>query len=473
MSKEKCIVRQIREYGQNKGEVYAFINIIERKVYVGETGNGESRELSHAKCIFGLDTTGSNKNLIDVNQENQYCLLYLYSFNSKADGEKFWIAMETIYMYLFVKHGFQLYNSNKGKDNVGKTRKFLIDNLSEEELYKKILFFLEDYTVSKELVDDRTNKEYSVSDWKGFLDAAEEVFLNDLTNIFEENIFELSNRETRIRFWEQFVKRSRNDQNYIVLDRMGSERDFFVFNKKRLESISGGYSIEDISIKDLIDNHKMDRIIYSKAGDYLGETIYEILSNKFSDLQKKYNPIEEQQAETGTCFWAIAGEQQDWLRQVLMKEGKKESVYLFLVYTGSKSLSGETAERKAAKAFSLKRKGDKKTKYPCCYVDELIGDRNNMAFLISDFYSPKEEINSEMIEESYTAIFQNTYTNVEPSHISEGDKRKTYYLGELRDVDKEQLLRQLETVNCNKNQTRMLVARLEYPYVVALHNEAE
>ena len=68
MGKEKCVVRQLRDYANNKGEIYAFIN------------------------------------LIDENQENKYCLMYLSTFDTKNHNEKFWLALETVYMYLFVKN---------------------------------------------------------------------------------------------------------------------------------------------------------------------------------------------------------------------------------------------------------------------------------------------------------------------------------------------------------------------------------
>lgn len=47
MSQHTCIVKQIRDYSIYKGEVYAFVNIIKKRAYVGETGEGESRELEH------------------------------------------------------------------------------------------------------------------------------------------------------------------------------------------------------------------------------------------------------------------------------------------------------------------------------------------------------------------------------------------------------------------------------------------
>ena len=470
MSKRKCIVRQIRDYGQNKGEVYSFINIIEKKVYVGETGNGESREWTHAKCIFGLESSGSNNNLIDENQENSYCLLYLYSFQDKESDERFWIAMETIYMYLFVKHGFRLYNSNKGtgRDNVGATRKFLLDNISEQELYQNVLSFLKDYTVSAEYEDERTGQEFSVTNWEEFLVVAEKVFLNDITNIFGENIFELENDKKRCDFWNRFLSQSRSDENFIVLEEMKNPKDFFVFNKEKLKSISQDRNLEEISVKELVEQNHLDRIIYSKAGDYLGETIYEILSNKFADLQEKYNPFEQKEADKGMCFWSVAGDQQDWLRSILSSD-KKEDVYILLFYTGSKNLSAKTADEFNAVSFSLKRKRDKKYPYPTEFVPELVSNRNNMAFLISDFYYPKEEISTEIIEGAYTAIYEQVYSDSRPIHISEGVKQKTFYVGELQNGDREILINQLKTANCDRNNTRMILAKLQYPYVVALH----
>ncbi|MBQ4282466.1 MAG: hypothetical protein IJB96_00875 [Lachnospira sp.] len=461
----KCIVRHIRDYSENNGQVYAFINLISKKVYIGETGDGENRELTHALCIFGLEDKGSNQNLIDEKQSGGFCLLQLYSFPDKSKCDKEWLAMETIYMYLFVKHGYQLYNSNNGRDNIGKKRKFLVEKTDRKELKEYLMAFLKAYQIPKDLVNQNSNEEACcISDWDDLLKIAEKILIEDLINAFGSNIFVDMDLNERKALWNKFVEDKRVHKDFIVLENMKNIQDFFVFNKERLKANRQEYEIKQVSIKKLLEKNKLDYIIYTKAGDYLGETLYQILFNKFADLQCKYDPFEKQYKDTGMCFWSVAGDQQEWISRMLSSKCDKKDVYMLLFYTGSKNLSTALPKEKKAKTFSLKRKDEYKYEYPDFYVDELLGNRKNMAFLIADFYYPKEEIVTDMIETAYEGMFESSA----PSYICSGYNQKTYYLATIKANDKKRLLQIVEGAKEDTNQTRMILARLTYPYVVAI-----
>ena len=147
------------------GGVYAFINLLENKVYVGESKDLEERMYTHCKAIFSdkqIDSTykASNKNLITAPQK-QFCLTVFAQFDKKCEKKcekkipipkknRYWVALETVIMYLFVETGFGLYNGSgdgKIRDNLGKKRAFLLENTDIEKTRQNTVKFLNKYTL--------------------------------------------------------------------------------------------------------------------------------------------------------------------------------------------------------------------------------------------------------------------------------------------------------------------------------------
>lgn len=488
MGECKCLVRQIREYNTNKGEIYAIINIVNKKVYVGETGNGEGRELTHAKNIFGLETGGSNKKLINEKENNSYCLVYLFSFD-KEKGKNYWYALETIYMYLFVKYGFELYNFDKDckKDNVnGRAKLFRNANVSnKEELRNAIIEFLNKEEYNEKVYDiNEISKigEEEIEDsrkfvtWEELIDFAEKVFIKDIKNIFNYDIKEIVSCENPIEMWNEFLESKQKDEKYIILNEMKSETDFYVFNKKKLENLSGKQEIKikEISLKKILENNQLNKIIYSRVGDYLGESAYKILKNKIEDLNKNIE-LEFEEEKVHACFWSLSGNQQRWLRNQLSEQGEKD-VYMILSYTGSKKLSNKTESGRYVSQYSLDRKkpfydypndnGDKDNGYKTEYISD---SKNNMAFLISELYCCSENVTREIIEKSYTALFESKIA--ESKKINLCNRQKPFYVAELRENDKKSFEQSLKNADTNSNKTGFIVAKLAYPFVVAVDEE--
>lgn len=461
MSQHTCVVKQIRDYSIYKGEVYAFVNIIKKRAYVGETGEGESRELEHARCIFGL-ANSSNQALIngDGEYDKCYCLMHLYLFPEKIINVKQYYALETIYMYLFVKHGFQLYNA-KDKDNLGKKRNFLFAKMSDDERLKELLAFLRDYPLIEKVCDDNSSSPIEIKNWHELISIAEKTFLDDIYNMFNQHIETIVKGENKylITLWNNFLKVKKNDANFIILDKMNSDADFFVFNKKKLQNLLTETQIKSISLKELLEKGQLDTIIYSKIGDYLGESAYQILQNKLMDLNENIK-LEFESKSVHACFWSLAGNQQEWLQTSINERKKENEFYMILSYTGSKNLSGATD--KTAQFYSL----DQKIyySYPNKYRPEYISSRSSMSFLISELYYCEENITREVIEEAFTAIFKCGKSK----KIKDCSRQKPFFLAELRNTDKNNLKKKLENAVVDSNKTGLIIAKVVSPFVVAV-----
>lgn len=411
-----CIVRQINANDDYHGAIYAFVNVVEKKVYVGETGQGDNRELTHAKCLFGLEQ-GSNTAFVDKNQTREYCLIHSALLNkTNKDYDKIQAeTLETIYMYLFKKYGFELYNMPKGRDNLGGDRKFLKDSKMENsrDIYEKLIKLIE-----KDCPQVTQVEQFEVDTWREFVKEADKLFVEEFNDTFNFHIEEIpsgldnQSKEIRRKLWRNFVERARNIKDFVIIEDMKSESDFFKLNKKYLQSINEGkhnYSINNISLKKLLDDGRLDRIIYTKAGDYLGESLLKILSNKASDLSKGCGfAFDNNNVVEKACLWSLKGNQTKWLRQQLDSDGNHEDKYMILSYTGSKKCSGKQEVEQVVKVVSLDRlKKQKKIDYPQEFKAEIVsGNYNNMAFVVSDLYYVDENITGKDIEGIYLGIFE-------------------------------------------------------------------
>ena len=482
------------------GGVYAFINLLENKVYVGESKDLEERMYTHCKAIFSdkqIDSTykASNKNLITAPQK-QFCLTVFAQFDKKCEKKcekkipipkknRYWVALETVIMYLFVETGFGLYNGSgdgKIRDNQGKKRAFLLENTDIEKTRQNTVKFLNKYTLWEGMVD--------AENWDSFIEKAREVFIEDLKYAFDTyfSAFFESYTKTDIRIkktrmsntekkWNEFVKSAEMNTRYHLIN---SEVNFYKFNKKYLEQLKKMFVIKNdikkICLADLISENEFNYIIYASVGDYLGESAIKIFANKLRDLDHGTLHISEDMRtetkdgqdikEISVCLWSLAGKQESWIREKMSKNSERKDKYVLLNYTGSKSKKeGEKIPCVVSK-ISLERNHKSKTyDYPKDYQPEYINsNRSNMAFLVSNIYYVEEDIRGEDISKYFTVEYESS----EDGMLNKACNQKPFFLCKLEKDKKQKLIQYLKNAKTDTNMTGMVVLQIVDPYVVAV-----
>ena len=134
----------------SRSGVYAWINVKDKKVYIGESIDMNSRFCDHLRCMYYKKNINalSNDSLIKAYKETDspfFGVVLEYLFSQKTD-KNFFLVNETIYMYEFSKIGFHLCN-NISRDNTGYTRSFL----KKQESYSDLLDWCSKKGIEKEL----------------------------------------------------------------------------------------------------------------------------------------------------------------------------------------------------------------------------------------------------------------------------------------------------------------------------------
>ena len=512
---DKGIQKMIIEKPDERSGVYFIINIVTKKVYVGETIDFHRRFCEHIRSIVGIYESNSNKNL--VNEECKTFWIFAGLFNiyckEKIKDINEWILDESIYMYLFRKYGFQLYNGDDNhQDNIGKNREFLMDNkVCAEELEKKFLLFLE-----------KATPEYAGYDnWKTYIIDAEKELNKDIEKRFGRNslkeLAKLEQRE-RIVLWNKILKSKENSKDIIDTQNINIQKvnkiccELCSIKLKKEDMKKCG--LEQIELRTLFMEKKLDRVIFSKFGHYLDQSPMTILTTKAYDIKNnklcssetmEISPRDEKTGD-GICFWALKKLNVKYVQEFLSNNNEyKGPRYAILPYTVSKkyaftessshilnlmdeenieeffkrmnSYYGEPiADEKFVYGYAKEWKYivNKRTRnilpYPNTMFPEVVSkispkgyNSNNVALLFSKLYYAKETFKNEdwfKLFWSYPRGEQNELSNSlcgSNSHICAGLKAES----SIDDFD--MIIDEDKVTGC-------LVAELKYPYIVALSN---
>lgn len=299
--------------------VYCIIQLQKRMVYVGETKDVYIRFADHINCISTENTAtfhGSNDNLINeedkkfwfyplLDNEKQ-CINFLKKQGNRNTPFSQNLYDETIIMYLFRKYGFGLYNALN--DNCG--RNFFAEK-NIDNLEKMTIDFIQDKDNS------RTKDEIMES-----IKQYDEVVQKALREILGKANFD-----------------KKTSKNYTLLNPDSNI-------EKAIKKIAYGYLdseiLEDCGIE-CINNEKLstmikeeklfDTTIFSKVGNYMDQLLSTILALKADDIESYRK-----------CLWAFKGLDEKDTRLFLQTssnpDNKKESKYIFLTFTSSKTQSG-------------------------------------------------------------------------------------------------------------------------------------
>ncbi len=338
--------------------VYAILNPIKRKVYVGETNDFNRRLTQHILGIYeggetengnenGDKRSNTNKNLCNEEVKEFEIFPVINSDYVKRHykvKDKVWIAHETIVMYLFREYGFTLYNGSEDyRDNTGKEREFLINPDYKPKEHEKGLSL---YELTLNYLRKFDSDGYDFHSWEEVIRYADEELRE---NIFKhrfksepQDFSGLSEKEWRKRLREYNTLentdiRKITDKNYL------KECNGILMTKLSVDDLEdcGLKKIETEEFFRLIENGEFDKVIFSKFGHYLGQSpitilkskVYDTENNKLSELGLNIN---DDRADQGVCFWAVKKLNDAWVRQFFTKEVEaKKPYYVIMPYTPS------------------------------------------------------------------------------------------------------------------------------------------
>ena len=234
-------------------------------------------------------------------------------------------------------------------------------------------------------------------------------------------------------------------------------------------------SMKAISLKELLDMGKLDRIISSRAGGYLGETLEQIIMQKLEDLKDGELYYEQEITDgkctegekTPVCLWSLDSRSEVWLRDKLSEDNMKKEIYVVFGLTDSKAKSScETAdqdEQNYVKKIILPE--HENVIYPENYHKEYINEnKKSMAFLVSDLYVAKENIYADEIKKYYKAYFANG--NAEP--LNRVHSQCTYAYAEIENREGLESFLNEKQDTISDCETGVIIAKLIYPYVASV-----
>lgn len=342
--------QSILEMPTKRSGVYVIFNPITRKAYVGETNDFNRRLTEHIIGIYGNGDLTNNNLKKETIKSFEIFPVINSEYNKKRykKNEAYWLAHETVIMYLFRKYGYELYNGNySGRDNTG-DRDFLIKNdVKGQELTNRTIEYLnlKNYTPS-EILEDENKNDYYIENWEDFINAAdselnENIFKSRFNKSMEE-FYHLSESERKAIWFDRLKTYAENNNNCIINENNYIEEcNKLLMQKLSVEDLEC-CGLRKISVKDfcnMIKDGTLNNVIFSKFGHYLSQSpvtilmskIYDIKHNKLKELDLDINP---DCAEKGICFWAVKKLNEKDTRNFFAGSGKK-SRYVIMPYTPS------------------------------------------------------------------------------------------------------------------------------------------
>lgn len=278
--------------------IYAIANIIDMRIYIGQAQSLNSRCDSH---YYDLIRGADNARL----QEDYNAGKELVFFTLEAGG---WYSntikrdlnfLESMYCYIAIQEGLKedesLYNANKNETI----------RCGGEDYFKKK--FKREHKSGKNFREKRAQ----------IMKQFDTVFRDHFGKTAGE-LLELS-REDREKIWDKY-----KDNHNKLHNGMFNSNDKY-----------GEYSLGLISISDQNDKvpviPSLDRIIFTKIGEYLDQSMLEILEEKLQDIH-----------ENGYCFWALNKMNTETVRYFCSHNDKDDEwhdqdIYVIMKYTDSPS----------------------------------------------------------------------------------------------------------------------------------------
>lgn len=494
--------------------IYAWINKEEMKVYVGESCNMNRRICEHIFSMYDYENS-SNANLVRAfkNGATLYGVVLKNSKSYSKDfymNEKIWIYDETIYMYEFVKRGYHLYNGSElfvGEEYP----KTLTDN---EKGLRSFLRGSED-VIENELETYCNIKGFSLEHLKAKKEEAKKEVEKALDRIENNDLEYYITKESQIRTVCGKISKAyiqSEDAEAIGLSCIPSEKILSKISNDEFEKIA------ICGFGDYLDQSAVT-ILATKQYD-IEHNSFKVTDRKV-DIFEKNNNIEQK----GICFWAYGRANTDEYRTYLSKnEEERKPRYLLLPYTTSNLYAKSNTTKKNqidnkicfdlqeddsmedlfmrindykrkkeevcnyndkedrmindifVKEFAWNRKDAKKAdnriSYPKSMFPEIVKkvtkknnilrEKNNVAFLISQICYLDIQISIKQIEEYFTSNTNKNLVQTMKGSNNVSCATLTDKKGFMEYISKCNELKKTD------NDIKLFIAKLEYPYVVAL-----
>ena len=228
------------------------------------------------------------------------------------------------------------------------------------------------------------------------------------------------------------------------------------------------------SLKELLDKGYLDDVVFAGAGGYLGESLKQIVAQKYEDLrcgELYYEPESPKGIYVGekkaVCLWALKNYTMNWLRETIEENmGERILAILGVTESDAKSSCEATTQDKQpyVKSFIVPSE-PKAMKYPDAYHIEYISEKgNSMGFVVSGLFVAKENVCVNDLKKYYNAYFKSG--KIMPCKKIHSRRPCTY----AKLINKEGLndfLSQKQNT-IKDSESGILIAELVYPFVVKL-----
>lgn len=396
--------------------IYIIVNVVDCKVYVGQTKKFINR--SHLETLgTGKDNVNLQADYDDKSRELEF-VYFIAGYSPIVLSKNELEYYENLYMTLMEKIGFTLYNTRKKESQVPDD----FYNLAFPKLQNDFLIRF-----------GKTAKELAHSDLETRQQALEYYASQRLTNKFCE--------------------------------------DYFFFNRNRIKQILGR---EEISLSDL----DLEEMFFSKAGNYVGEGLDQILSTKVRTIARTVNgkPLEY-------CLWAFANNAvalDEVNNRCLIREEQGKDIYVLFSYTFSSKYVGKDKmehmflRKKDALCLSprelefLKFENGEKGCYlvPPQSVCTAASTTSTNAFIIKSISLLKENINEDELKNSYSAVRK---YGVLSDATKDCKQRGTIYLKRKENFGNTGITEH----TAPDHRTIYFIAKLAAPYIVRLNHTVQ
>lgn len=524
--KEQIVV----EKPKSKFGVYAWINKSDRIAYVGETCDLNHRLCEHIRSMYGYEKS-SNDNLIyafsRLNKAFVGRILYYSSNYNKIEETKEWLLDETIYMYAFVKNGYKLYNGKEALeyDENGKLNKYpakLTDNAGNRSFLreKDISSGLDEYCklyfgkFTKEEIDMKVGK--AVKQVKDILENLKsesfiEINVNDArekcnelacTYLRKEDMENLGILPVKKADFKQKIQNGEFDR--IAVCGFGDylEQSAITILQTKQHDIKNNtlqVKNEDIEIWEKLSQDEKGICMWAyghsnpeKYRNYLCNgkeaklprylLLPYVQSDKYSKLlwKKKDDSQFDYERQAGESMKDFFGRMREmyedkeryadlqktfveYQKEIakkpdFIKKGELYRAFLNYILKNDHFSFGYAWDRRTAKNIN------KCKKYPCNMFPQIIKkttentSRNSVSFLISEINYITCDVDDSLLLKCYK-----THTGNDFKKTMHGPNNTA--CGEI--VDKKKLLQIVENSSDDNDEIKFLLAKIEYPYVVA------
>ena len=401
----------------NCSGIYLILNIIDWKAYVGQTVNFNNRDHIY-ELEKGKDRTAFQRDY-DEGTEFVYMIAY-YDPDKEIKGATL-DTYEQMYMTLMENFGFSLYNEQHNKTDQARENRS-ISNLGIDEDF--------------------------------YLDAKKE-FNKDFKERFGISPVELS---------ESSNSRRKEALEYYAKERLKLEKfagDRFLFNRQRIQSL---FNNNSRSIRSL----DIDEMFISKAGNYLGEGIDQIVNYELTSINKN-----------NYCLWTFAYNavsHEVVKKRCVERQQMNKDIYVLFEYTPSNVYaSSEQKQFGCLKKENAKELTDDELDF-LSFEREKNGDlyvpadidctatatQSTSAFVIQELFLLDEVFDSNSFNDYYQAIRRNN----ELQDISKGGfQRCTHYIKRSKDFKLDDVLEK------SVRRKFCFVGKLAAPYILLLNNK--